>query len=801
MSVRLTTSPPTPPGQMGPPGYSIPPSTGQWAGEQPAAPLPEGISWDRYFDVFRRHALLIGLVVTVGSAVGYFLALRVRPLYDTQATIWINAGRGSQSPNSDQFIGQTSWVELLRSFAVVDAVILHLNLNVVYKLPADSSLFRTFSSAPSLRPGAYVFRVDRSAQNYSLSSISGQEIERGVLGDSVGRKVGFAWVPDRQLLSPGRVVSFSVTTPRNASLGLLAAMRSTLPEDGQFLRISLSGISPQRSARTVNAWAEEFVAAATELKKHHLLEFKNMLGDQLGVAERELNASENRLEQFRASTITLPSGGSPTAVQGARDPVVTNYFTQKSTLDDVRSDRAALERMLSDAKGGPINTQGFLLLPSILNNTPQLRSAIDELSLRQSSLRTERQFLTDANPRIKQLSEAVRVLELETIPRITQSVLQSLRTRENDLATRIGSQERELREMPSRSIEEMRLVRSVSASETMYNSLKARYEEVSLAEAQTTPDLSILDYAVPPVRPTSNDGRRMLLLAVLASLGLAIALSLVHDRFDRLFRYPQDATHELGLTIAGTVPQFKPSRRGDYQLVTMSQAIESFRSLHLAVRYDFSDGGPIMLSVASPGPGDGKSLVSSNLALAFASAGHKTLLIDGDIRCGTQNATFGVPAVPGLVDYLQGSTGMDDVITPTATPNLFLLPCGTRRKRAPELLVSERMNVLLLATQQQFEVVIIDSPPFIAGVDAYALGAAAGSMLVVLRPGVSDRKLAAAKLEILDRLPVRILGAVLNGVPEGGAYRYYGTDYYYGDTRTKEPLGNLATPKGLVLRA
>jgi hypothetical protein len=66
---------------------------------------------------------------------------------------------------------------------------------------------------------------------------------------------------------------------------------------------------------------------------------------------------------------------------------------------------------------------------------------------------------------------------------------------------------------------------------------------------------------------------------------------------------------------------------------------------------------------------------------------------------------------------------------------------------------------------------------------------------------VSDRKLAAAKLEILDRLPIRLLGAVLNGVPDGGAYRYYGTDYYYGDTRANEPLGNLATPKGLILRA
>jgi succinoglycan biosynthesis transport protein ExoP len=800
MSVRL------PPSSVAsqpltPSTYSAP-SGAAWG--EPAGQLPpEGVNWQRYFDALKRHSLLIILFVAAGTAVGYRAALRVRPVFETQATVWINSPRAGQpnTPGSQQLLGQNSWVELLRSFAVVDVVVDRLNLNVFYRQPSDSNVFRGFISGPSLRPGGYVLTVDATGNGYRLASTRGDVLERGITGDSIGRKLGFGWAPEKQLLPPRKVLEFSVTTPRNASLGILSNLRAQLPDDGQFIKITLTGTNPQRSASTINALAEEFVTAATALKKRHLLEFKQMLGDQVALAEHELNTSENSLEQFRAKTITLPSGGSPTALTPTRDPVFTTYFQQKTNLDEARADRAALERMVAEAKGGPINTQQFLLMPSILNNTPQLRAAIDELSSRQASLRTEKQFLTDANPRVKQLSEAIRVLEYETIPRIANGILQTLRRRETELATTIGAQERDLREIPSRSIEEMRLVRRVSASETMYSSLKARYEEISLAEAQTSPDLSILDYAVAPVRPTSNSSQRVLLLFILASIGVACALSLLHDRFDRFFRYPHDATHELGLTIAGTVPQFKPNRGGEFQLITMSQAIESFRTLHLAVRYDFSEGGPIMLSVSSPGPGDGKSLVSSNLALAFASAGHRTLLIDGDMRCGTQHATFGVPQSPGLVDYLNGVTGADNLAQPTATPNLFLLPCGTRRKRAPELLVSDRMSALLLAAQQQFDVVIIDSPPFIAGVDAYALAAAAGSMLVVLRPGVSDRKLAAAKLEILDRLPIRLLGAVLNGVPDGGAYRYYATDYYYGDTRANEPLGNLATPKGLVLRA
>jgi succinoglycan biosynthesis transport protein ExoP len=316
---------------------------------------------------------------------------------------------------------------------------------------------------------------------------------------------------------------------------------------------------------------------------------------------------------------------------------------------------------------------------------------------------------------------------------------------------------------------------------------------------ETTPDVSLLDSAMAPVYPSSNTAPRMLLLAIAVSVGAAVGIVLLRDRLDRTFRYPDEATHELGLTIAGTVPLFKPNRRGDFQVATMSQAIESFRTLRLAVRYDFRPDAPVVLAVSSPGPGDGKSLVSSNLALAFAGAGHRTLLIDGDIRCGTQDRTFGVAASPGLVDNLRDVSSLGDVVQSTSTDNLFLIARGSREYRAPELLVSDRMSGLVIAAREQFDVVIIDSAPFVAGVDAYALGAAAGSRLVVLRPGVTDRKLGAAKLEILDRLPVRILGAVLNGVPDGGMYRYYGNDYSYGG-KPIEQIADVATPGGLVLR-
>jgi capsular exopolysaccharide synthesis family protein len=566
--------------------------------------------------------------------------------------------------------------------------------------------------------------------------------------------------------------------------------------------MTLSGGDSHRTANTVNAWAAQLVSSSGELKARHLLEFKKTLEDQLAVAAGQLHDSESQLEQFRVSTITLPSAA-PTPASGVpiNDPIVSSYFQEKVALDEVRAERASLERILADARIAPLNPQAFLQLPAILNNTPQLRAAIEELSSRQASLRTEQQYLTDANPRIKQLAEAVRVLEQETIPRIATGVLSALRAREPELGSRIAAQSQQLRAIPTRATEEMRLVRQVVASENLYNSLKARYEEVSMAEAQTSPDLSVLDIAAAPQYPNSNDASRLLLLAVLASLGLAVGIALLHDRMDRRVRYPEHATKDLGLLIAGTVPQFKASRSGVFQLETMSQAVESFRTLRLALRYDFPGDVPVVVGISSPSAGDGKSLVSSNLALAFASSGSRTLLIDGDVRRGTLHSTFQVPVSPGLVEYLHGNAGLDAIVRTSSSENLFVIPRGARHSRAPELLVSDLMSALVLAMRRQFDVVIIDSPPLVAGIDAYALGAAAGAMLIVLRPGITDRKLAAAKLEVVDRLPIRILGTVLNGVPDSGLYRYYGNDYGYAGVGPDAQMSDIATPTGLVLRA
>jgi len=118
----------------------------------------------------------------------------------------------------------------------------------------------------------------------------------------------------------------------------------------------------------------------------------------------------------------------------------------------------------------------------------------------------------------------------------------------------------------------------------------------------------------------------------------------------------------------------------------------------------------------------------------------------------------------------------EQAVRATAYPSLWMLACGARSQLGPELLTSAPMARLLADLRPSYDVIIVDSPPLAAGADAFALGTMTGAMLLVLRTGFSDRQQTEAKLDVLERLPIRLLGAVLNDVRLGGEYRYY--SYY-----------------------
>jgi Mrp family chromosome partitioning ATPase len=155
-----------------------------------------------------------------------------------------------------------------------------------------------------------------------------------------------------------------------------------------------------------------------------------------------------------------------------------------------------------------------------------------------------------------------------------------------------------------------------------------------------------------------------------------------------------------------------------------------------------------------------------------------------------------VPQLPGLADVLAGNASRKEAVRPTQHRNLSLLPCGARSRQAPELLDSAAMTELLAQARALYDVVVIDSPPLSAGLDARALGMASGMMVVVLRAGQTNMRHAQTALASIDRLPVFLAGAVLNCIEAKGMYEYYSYDYGYADEAEGDGGNGVALPSG-----
>lgn len=226
----------------------------------------------------------------------------------------------------------------------------------------------------------------------------------------------------------------------------------------------------------------------------------------------------------------------------------------------------------------------------------------------------------------------------------------------------------------------------------------------------------------------------------------------------------------MGLTVLGAIPDMVRNRRPDDGI---SELTEAFRTIRLNLAHAYGTG-PVVVTITSPGPSDGKSFVSSNLGVSFADLGKRTLLIDGDIRKGTQHRLMGRERMPGLTDVLTGRAELHEALRTTDFAGLDVLPSGTRSGSGPELIGSPRMRELMMELRPRYDVILVDSAPLAAGVDPFILGTLTGSMMLVVRTGSTDLDLAEAKLDLLDRLPVRMLGCVMNGVRRNDSgYRYY----------------------------
>jgi tyrosine-protein kinase Etk/Wzc len=752
----------------------------------PAAQQESKLDLWRYVAAVLRHKWLVALATALGLAAGLGASRLVKPEYVAQATIWIGGqerggvGATSRGPiQQGELLAAAGWRELLMSYAVLDAAVQRLRLYLLPDSPSDSTLFRQFDLAASFVPGRYLLTTNQAGTAVSLETDQGIVLDQVAFGDSLGRNVGLLWVPEPTVLKPGLEAGFTLLRPRDAARSLAERLRIRQDRSGSFLRLELSGSSPVRITNAVNEVNAQFVEVATELKRLKLTELAKILGDQLNQAEGNLLRAENALQEFRVRTVTLPSDPSVPVAAGlqiTQDPVFRGFFELKVDRDEVARDKEAILEALNTAADSQLSVGAFEVIGAVQRSS-EVTMAMVELTGKRAELRALRYRYTDDHPSVRRIAGEVAQLADTTIPGLISTLVADLDRRLGQFDDRISSASTELQQIPPRAIHEARLEREVSVADALYAVLQQRFEEARIAEASSVPDVQILDEAIVPERPVREVAAILVLMGIFFGMGAGVAGAVLLDRFDARVRYP-DQVAGLGLPLLGVIPHLKGGKNGSRSSAT-APVIEAVRGIRLDLVHSGGGASPLVFTVSSPGPSDGKSFVASNLALAFADAGYRTLLIDGDVRRGALHRVLSVSRKPGIIDFLSGNAGRDDILQDTEFSSLAFIGCGTRSSQAPELLGSASMAEFLTSMRSRFSVIVVDSPPLGAGVDAYALGALTGNLVLVLRLGATDKSLTEAKLDVLDRLPIRLLGAILNDVREGPAYRYYRYHSYY----------------------
>lgn len=766
----------------------FPPQPLMLTGAQMQAPEPPpyldeeegGVDFRRYIAALLRHKWLIVGLGAVGLAAGAAVTRVVKPIYEVQATIQIdliNQSAAAASPiRTDQLLQNRGWLDLVRSFRVLDEVVKRRQLYLETETDAERRHFLGFALQEKFTPGVFRLQVTASGNRAALLNRDGAVLDDQAVGDSLGKDLGFQWIPSD--LASDLAVDFVVRTPRDAAVRLAQALDvPPLGMDASFLRISLRGTDPVAITQTVNTLATVFVEVGAFLKRDKLTQLTEVLKAQLDRSQNDLRVAEDALETFKINTITLPNdrGATPisSGLQETRNPVTAAFFRLRLDRETLELEREVIQRALNSADSSTSLVVSLGTVPSVRSSI-ELNSALTLLGNKRAEARAMRLTFGPAHLPLQQLDREINELERVTVPAQARVLIANLAQGVKDLDLRIAASGREMQAIPARAAEESRRERNVLITNNLYTELQAAYEQAKLAEMSASPDVRLLDEAKVPLEPVTDQLVIIILAGLAGGIGLGAALAILLDRFDRRIRYPDQVTKDLGLTILGTLPLMKATKSGAADPEQAAQLLESTRSIRMNLAYAHGTAGTFITTVSSPGPGDGKSFAAANLARAFAAAGRRTLLIDADTRRGLLHRSLGVDRKPGLLDFLRGEAKRNEIIRTMPDLGIDFIPSGTRFSGGPELLASPSMAQFLMGLRSEYQAIVVDSPPLGAGVDALVLASLCGSMVLVLRTGVTDRELAQTRMHDIDRLPIRLLGAILNDVSTHGMYKYYG---------------------------
>ncbi|MFM0412862.1 polysaccharide biosynthesis tyrosine autokinase [Paraburkholderia aromaticivorans] len=438
---------------------------------------------------------------------------------------------------------------------------------------------------------------------------------------------------------------------------------------------------------------------------------------------------------------------------------------------------------------------------------PQLKGQLREAEAKLTKLRDERRTVdlteegklalaqsADAKTRLLELQEKRH--ELASRFADTHPSVVALDSQITALSSYQKDAESQLRKLPDIQQDLVRLMLDVKVDTDLYTALLGNMQQLELVRAGKVGNVRLVDTASIPEIPVSPKKPLIIvagfIFGILAGCGAAIGRSMLF----RGMTDPTDVERRLSLPVHAIVPLSQQQKRLSHRTRRSEEnteallciafpndpAIESLRSLRTATQFSMLDAKNNVILIAGPAPGVGKSFIASNFAAVLALSGQRVMLIDGDIRKGRLSDVFGVKRDRGLTDVIVGSVDPSEAIHRNVVEGLDLITTGTLPPNPSELLLNKGLPRFIERLSNEYDIVLIDSPPVLAVADTTTLAVLAGTVLLVAHSGSTKLGEVAESRKRLIQNGIRLNGVIFNGVnPQLGRYGYgsrYGSYRY-----------------------
>lgn len=580
------------------------------------------------------------------------------------------------------------------------------------------------------------------------------------------------------------------------------------------LQLSYQSNNPEEAAAVVNKIMSLYIENNVITNRAEAAAAGEFIAKQLPRTEATVRQAEIALRQFKEQNqVVALDEEARSAVSVIKD--LDNQITDtQAELADANARSAMLQRQVGMNSKEAIATNSLAEDEGVQKLLAEYQQVEADLAVQQTRFVDTHptiQGLRDRRDALKALLQGRVKQSLGTQTQIANQSLQMGKVKEKltedfaqseveriGLANRLTSlsnaqsaYKQRVNVLPRLEQQQRELERRLKAAQSTYEVLLSKLQEVRVAENQNMGNARIIEFALVPEKASTRD--KILILAIGNLLGLILATGtiLLLEVSDTSIKTLKQARELFGYTLLGSIPYFgkKVSHRRKNQELSIpdlpviniprSPISEAYRMLQANLKFLSSDKPLKVITVTSSVPKEGKSTVSANLAAAMAQLGRRVLLVDADMRHPLQHHIWELTNAAGLSDVIVGQAEFELAVK-EVMPKLDVLSAGVIPPNPMALLDSKRMASLIDNFSEQYDFVIIDTPPLVLAADAVTLGKMTDGVLLITRPGVVDSTSAATAKESLERSGQNVLGLVVNGVileNESDSYFYYAKAY------------------------